>query len=187
MNPQGAVLVTVAGGPGCLNAWMDFSDGSTVGGDGDFGDTYLTISEKIINNVLLSAPTTDMVFNVPAGLLGATTRSYYLRFRLSPTDPNGACTAAIAPTDFVEGGEVEDYLIPFSPLAVDLAFFTADATEAGVTLAWETVSETGQRRLQRLSCGLRRGAVGAAQRRAHPGRCAGFIRKGTHTPGPTPA
>ncbi len=141
VTPKGAAKVTVAGGPGCLNAWMDFSNGSAVGGDGDFGDTYLTISEKVVNNVLLNNGTTDVAFNVPAGLLGATTRSYYLRFRLSPPDANGACTTVIAPTGFVAGGEVEDYLLSLSPLAVDLAFFTADATEAGVTLAWETVSE----------------------------------------------
>ncbi len=153
-NPQGAVYVTVAGGSGCLNAWMDFTDdaGTCVGpltdpatcADGDFTktggyDVYASKSEHIIQNQLLAVGTTEVFFPAPAGLLSASqSNSYYFRFRLSP----GPCTTAIAPAGFVAGGEVEDYLFTFSPLAVDLASFTAEASDTGVTLNWETVSET---------------------------------------------
>ncbi len=131
----GNFQVTVTGGPGCLNAWMDFTNGATVGGDGDFGDT-LTYSEQIVVNQPVNTGTQNVSFNVPSGFL-TSAGSYYARFRLSPTP----CTTTIAPTGFVSGGEVEDYQFTYGPLAVDLASFTAESSRGGVTLAWETVSE----------------------------------------------
>jgi len=114
---NGAFSVTVANGPGCLNAWMDFTDDSAAtppAADGNFTkaggyDTYSTYSEHIIQNVKLNTGTTNVGVTVPPGLASAAVQYYYVRFRLSPTDGSGNCTAAIAPTGFVAGGEVEDY------------------------------------------------------------------------------
>ncbi len=111
--------VVLAGGDGCLNAWMDFTDdvGSIPGpesADGDLtnpggydtatvGET--TYSEHIIQNVAVVAGPNAVGARVPPTLSIAEYNIYCVRFRLSP----GPCTTAIAPTGFVAGGEVEDY------------------------------------------------------------------------------
>ncbi|HNU04295.1 MAG TPA: GEVED domain-containing protein, partial [Anaerolineae bacterium] len=138
------VQVTVTGGNACLNAWMDFTDGSTAGAGGDFGDALGGYSERIINNVPVGPGAQSVSFQTPNGVIGATANFYYARFRLSPRDANGACTASIAPTGFVSGGEVEDYRLetpPESALAVTLASFQAEWVDNQVVIAWDTVSE----------------------------------------------
>ncbi len=138
------VQVTVTGGNACLNAWMDFTDGSTADADGDFGDALGVYSEQIINNVPVGPGVQSVSFQTPNGVIGATANFYYARFRLSPRDANGACTASIAPTGFVSGGEVEDYRLetpPESALAVTLASFQAEWVDNQVVIAWDTVSE----------------------------------------------
>ncbi len=147
----GAFLVTVSGGPGCLNVWMDFSNdsGSGVGvafADGDFTktggyDAYSSFSEHIVQNQLLVNGVTDVTFPVPSGLLGAGNTSYYFRFRLSPTDGNGQCAVPVGPTGLVSGGEVEDYQVTFPPLAATLNSFSAEAQGDHIAVNWETVSE----------------------------------------------
>lgn len=134
---NGAFDVVVTGGPGCLNAWMDFTNGTTLGGDGDFGDTHpVNFVEHIINNVsVVNGPSTVSV-SVPSGLVGASASGYYVRFRLSPL-PCGSIT----PTGFVAGGEVEDYWFEFTPLAVTLAEFNAMQVNDFVLVTWQTNSE----------------------------------------------
>ena len=62
----------MTGGSGCLNAWMDFTNGSTVGQDGDFNDTYTGgYSERIVNNLSVSSGTSNVSFSVPTGVLPA--------------------------------------------------------------------------------------------------------------------
>jgi uncharacterized repeat protein (TIGR01451 family) len=148
-NPRGAFNVTVAGGNGCLNAWMDFTNdtGTTVSPDGDFtttagGDDTFTggISEHVIQNAAVSIGSNLVSFPVPNGLLGTGSNSYYFRFRLSPTP----CTTTIASTGFVAGGEVEDYKFTFSPTAVTLDSFQAVANPTGdqIDVTWQTAQET---------------------------------------------
>jgi len=156
---NGAFWVQVTGGPGCLNAWMDFTDDAgayapdppyTTYMDGNFTRaggydslTYnsTTYSEHIVQNLLLNTGMTLVPVSVPPYLNWGTT-SYYFRFRLSPPDGNGQCTAAIAPSGFVSGGEVEDYMFDLgSPTAVKLISFTAAGRPGHVLLSWETATE----------------------------------------------
>jgi uncharacterized repeat protein (TIGR01451 family) len=131
--------------PACLNAWMDFTDGTTLGEDGDFNDVYQSYPEYVIQNSKLLPGEHFPVISLPTGLLSDQPASFYFRFRLSPTDANGNCSATIAPTGFVSGGEVEDYRFSFEPtsgpLAVTLAGFEAQGQGDRIVVSWETVSE----------------------------------------------
>ncbi len=154
-NGTGAFLVTVSGDNGCLNAWMDFTNdtGSGVGpsfADGNFVktggyDTYTVgstiYSEYIIQNQPVTVGVNNVTFPVPPGVLGSQSNSFFFRFRLSPRDGGGNCTATVAHTGFVFGGEVEDHRFTFTPLSVTLASFAAQGIADGVILRWETVSE----------------------------------------------
>ena len=152
---DGAFSVTVTGGPGCLNAWMDFTndDGDyptdpAYGyyADGNFtnGGSYdtatigaTTYSEHIILNAVLDSGTTNVPVSVPPDLNRGGTTLFYVRFRLSP-----APCGTIAPTGLVAGGEVEDYQLNLgSPTAVKLVRFEAAAQPGGILLTWETASE----------------------------------------------
>jgi hypothetical protein len=80
-----------------------------------------------------------MATKVPAGLNGGATTNFYFRFRLTPPE---TCTS-VAPTGFVAGGEVEDYLFNLGyPTAIDLLSFDATAAKKAIILSWETGSET---------------------------------------------
>jgi hypothetical protein len=137
----GNFKVTVTGGPGCLNAWMDFTNGTTIGQDGDFNDSLGGYSERIVNNLSIASGVSTVPFSVPTGVLPTSgVTSYYFRFRLSPL-PCGT----IAPTGFVAGGEVEDYRFTYTPLAVTLAEFSAVQQGNFVLLTWETASELNNR------------------------------------------
>ncbi len=162
---NGAFWVQVTGGNGCLNAWMDFTDdagqypvdptygyyadGNFTKSDGSYdsvddggGGLLAIYSEHIIQNQLLSPGTTNVPVAVPPNLNRAATTTFYCRFRLSPPDVNGQCTAPIAPTGYVEGGEVEDYLFDLPhPTAVKLLSFTATGQPGRVVVAWETATE----------------------------------------------
>jgi len=70
---------------------------------------------------------------------------YYFRFRLSLRNQADGCTDTIPSFGPIVGGEVEDYRFSFSPLAVTLASFSAEATATGVTVSWETVSNLDTR------------------------------------------
>ncbi len=141
-SPNNATFqVTVTGGNACLNAWMDFTNGTAIGGDGDFGDALGGYSEHIIVNAPVTMGTQSVAFQTPAGVVGANTSYYYARFRLSPRDANGGCSAAIASTGFVSGGEVEDYRFEVSPLGVTLVSFEAMCVGGQPDIRWETASE----------------------------------------------
>ena len=150
---NGQFLVTLTSGPGCLNAWMDFTDdaGTGVGYgdeynyvDGNFTmtggyDTYATKSEHVIRNVLLS--NLSNVVNVDYPVMTFNEKSFYFRFRLTPP-VDGACTANVMPTGYQAGGEVEDYLFTWgTPTAVDLLDFSATSADGSVTVTWETATE----------------------------------------------
>ena len=126
----GKFWVTV-GGAACtgnhyLAFWIDWN------GDGDFADS----GESYGQTVGCGAQT--VTFDIP----NQTTYplDLYARFRLYPSQ--SSCGSGCSPTGFIAGGEVEDYVFQTAPLAVNLAGFSVEATGSGVTLAWETVSET---------------------------------------------
>lgn len=127
----GSLDVTITGtGSGCLYAWIDWNN------DGVFSPTG---AEYIIQSATTGSG--NYAFDVPAGTFqvppGSSTppQNYSLRVRLY-----GAC--ASGPTGAGFGGEVEDYVVGFSPTAVSLHTLTAQANRptlsllaAGLTLA----------------------------------------------------
>lgn len=141
-NANGTLRVTVkaTGGVGAtlynLAIWINWDKngvfntapftGPCVSGCGELYTVQITADG--VNNVLnLGAPSGFTVVD-PA---------LEFRLRLYPTAP-----ASYLPTGYIQGGEIEDYVYYFSPLAVDLASFAASAADGSVTLTWETVSET---------------------------------------------
>ncbi len=93
-----AVVATVNGGPGRLDAWIDWNQ------DGDFADG----GEQIATNlVVANGPNTINVPVPAAAAVGAPTTTY-ARFRLS--------TAGSLPsTGLAVDGEVEDYAVTLQP------------------------------------------------------------------------
>lgn len=86
------VNVVVSGGPGVLNAWIDFN------ADGDWGDA----GEQIFTDYAVATGTNSLTYQVPAD---ATETETFARFRL---DTIGGLT----PTGYASvGGEVEDYKV----------------------------------------------------------------------------
>ena len=166
-DARGEVNVTVNGTAGqyaCLNAWLDYSDGAVVAGTPDTPNGVFDANEHVVVNQPLLPGTSQVTWPLAIGVINGNA-SYNIRFRLVPaptlTDPNScsgvtlvaadsrpAGDGALAPdggadlTGSAAGGEVEDYTFNAGPLAVDLAGFSAETSIDGVTLAWETVSET---------------------------------------------
>ena len=153
---QGEIYVTVTGPVSqwaCLNAWLDYSDGSAVAGVPELPDNLFNANEHVVNNLAMQAGSNQLVtFALPAGVINSAAE-YNMRFRLVP-DPNndGACGDVTAthqpeggaqPTGRADGGEVEDYTFNPGPLAVTLASFDAQSQSDHVLVSWETVSETG--------------------------------------------
>ncbi len=157
-DTRGEVNVTVTGPAAhwaCLNAWLDYSDGSAVAGVVETPNGLFDANEHVVNNLPIQAGAGQLVtWPLESGVINDTA-TYNMRFRLVPApDPavascSGVTLAPAAPdgggsaTGVAYGGEVEDYSFTAGPLAVDLASFTATVAAEGVTLAWETVSETG--------------------------------------------
>lgn len=152
-NLGNGTLSVVISGTGCLNAWMDFTDDVGTGAglaytDGNFTkasggyDTRLTYSEHIIQNLKMNNGTTAVNVSIPPGLFAPVTNAYYFRFRLSPTDGEGNCTAAIAPTGLVLGGEIEDYRFNAGPTGVEILPAKVMGADSAIVLIWETASET---------------------------------------------
>ncbi len=146
---SGKVSVTVANGPGCLNGWLDFTNDAGAAppaADGNFTkaaggyDTYSTYSEHIIQNVKVSTGTAQLSVTLPPGTASG---NLYLRFRLSPTDGGGNCTVAVAPTGYVAGGEVEDYVVKPADLLVTKTDGKTTATSPGTIQYTLTISNVG--------------------------------------------
>ena len=135
---SGELLVTVGTAPGCLNIWVDFTNGSVLGPDGDFDDTHSTgESEHVYTNQAVAIGTDiPIAFPLPVGI--ADSASLPMRVRLTPQDSSGGCTpdeaygGAAASDGPATGGEVEDYIVVLGPTAVEL-----------VTFAGSTDSSTG--------------------------------------------
>ncbi len=159
-DTRGEVYVTVTGPAGkwaCLNAWLDYSDGSATAGTVETPDGQFNTNEHVVNNLPIGPGTSQLVtFPLESGVIDSAA-TYNMRFRLVPApDPNvqscvGVTLAAAAgplapdggasPTGRADGGEVEDHSFNAGPLAITLAYFTAAMTTDGVTLTWETLSE----------------------------------------------
>ncbi len=128
---SGGVNLTVTGsGTGYVTGWFDWNQ------DGDFSDT----GEQIFTNQAVSAGSTAPVSFSTNGV-NVGNKTFNARFRVYSSAQMRGPDAAPQAYGGAANGEVEDYTWTFSPLAVDLASFTAEAAADGVTLAWETVSE----------------------------------------------
>jgi hypothetical protein len=140
-DSAGVVYVTVTGGDGCLNAWWDITQpgpsGVMAGSNGIFDG-----ADQIITNYPVIAGVNTVNFNFPAVVVPfdyETVGATYVRFRLSPRNATGSCTATLAPVGLepdaaspsvgtnglVLNGEVEDYQWGFGSNAVTLQGFSA--------------------------------------------------------------
>ncbi len=153
---RGEVDVTVTGTAGqyaCLNAWLDYSDGTVVAGTPDAPNGAFDANEHVVVNQALGPGTTQVTWPLASGVIDANAL-YNMRFRLvpapTPTDPgscSGVILAAAAPaggadlTDAAAGGEVEDYTFSAGPTAILLASMTATGQADAVEVTWDTVSE----------------------------------------------
>jgi len=137
---SGEIEVTVSNLDACLNVWLDFTDGTSLlaNGDGDFNDVYTdadsppnTYPEHVVQNLPMPVVTNQIV-TFPLPPEAASGASWYIRTRLTPRDPTGGCDpinaygGAASSRGQATGGEVEDYLVRFSPNAVSLLGLTAE-------------------------------------------------------------
>lgn len=134
----GSLDVTVSGGNGFLNGWIDWNGDLdfTDAGDQIFSDRALTGSA--------GGTTQTLRFDVPESARGRD--DFYARFRLctqpvvaSEIDSERATCNSL--TGLTYDGEVEDYLFQFEPLAATLSQFSAQAESSHILITWETVSE----------------------------------------------
>ncbi len=121
-NGDGCRLeITVANGPGVLQAWLDFGSGLAPIVLRDAAGTP-------IPDGVLNTGTHIVTCDVPAGTFGGgTNRSIYGRFRLSSAGGLNATGPAPA-------GEVEDYLFAFGPNSVTVTDFRAAAAMSPVVV-----------------------------------------------------
>lgn len=153
----GEVTVTVTGPAGqyaCLNAWLDYSDGSVTANVVESPNGAFDANEHVVNNLPLQAGVNQAVtWPLEAGVIDVNAQ-YNMRFRLVP-DPNndGACgdvtlrspLGGAQPTGRADGGEIEDYTFDPGPLAVMLASFGAEQQGGVVMVSWETSTELNNR------------------------------------------
>ena len=142
---NGDMLVTVNGADACLNVWLDFTDGSGIlaYGDGDFEDSYIeggtTYPEYVVSDLAL-AQGPDQLISFPLPPMAAHGAEWYMRVRLTPRDASGGCDPIPAfggsarPDGLATGGEVEDYLVKFSPNAVSVLSVQAEPGSAIILL-----------------------------------------------------
>lgn len=114
--------ITVSGGPGVVQAWLDFGNGMTP--------IVLRDAAGVpIPGGVLAAGTHVVSCDVPNGTFnGGPSRNIYARFRLSVAGGLGLTGPAA-------DGEVEDYLFAFGPTAVTIQGFRASAN-AGSDALW---------------------------------------------------
>lgn len=146
---DGQFVVDVVG-DGCLNMWVDFTDGATilVNGDGDFNDTHPgPFPEHVVQHQVVSTGT-GQSFSFPLPPSAADNADWYVRVRFTPRDAGSVCDGsdtyvggAASPTGDAKGGEVEDYLLNFSPTAINLQ--AVEISDGARGVLWVAVSFLG--------------------------------------------
>ncbi len=137
---DGTAELSIVGGisaDGCLNIWLDFTDGAGgIGFDADFDDSYddgsVLWPEWVLQNEPVSASQSAVTFALPTGIsVGGAT--FGMRTRLTPRDANDGCanmeayvTGSAAPTGPATGGEVVDALVEGSTVPVQLQSFEVE-------------------------------------------------------------
>lgn len=148
-----------------LAYYFDWND------DGDFLDDNEWGSKPV------GFGTTNVQFNTP----GTLPTSVYSRFRLYTAT---ASLGGYAPTGLVLNGEVEDYKIDLTPLAVTLANFSAICSDGQPEISWETVSELdtlGFNVWRNTSNSGPQDRLNASMIPAHPGSAQGYSYSFTDT------
>lgn len=124
-----AVEVT-SSAAGVLNAWIDFN------ADGDFADA----GEQIFTNVALVAGANALSFPTPA-YTANDGQPRYVRFRVTDLAGQGGDS----PSGMALSGEVEDYVYPAGPTAVELVYFKGYQVQKGGAavsyVEWKTANE----------------------------------------------
>ncbi|MCB0647888.1 MAG: hypothetical protein KDC49_14565 [Saprospiraceae bacterium] len=117
-----------------LVAWIDFNQ------DGSFDNNYERSVYSSSGNVPdgFSDNVTLEWTGIPFPYEDITT---YLRIRLT-SEPSFFTNASPDPTGVARDGEVEDHMIQFSLLPVQLISFGAEVTPAGNLIKWTVASET---------------------------------------------
>lgn len=113
----GRLDVTVSGGSGYLNCWVDWNNNQSLG-DAD---------EKVVNDLAVVPGTHSIAISTTTTVDGA----YYARCRISPVTGAGI-------TGPVYGGEVEDYR--WLPQTSALAISRPNNTSPEAQLSWTEVS-----------------------------------------------
>ena len=125
-----------ASAAGWVAGWIDFN------GDGDFDDQYELMLDQAV-----SAGDNDLWFYIPGtSVIPNGLTDFFGRFRIYPSRPQiVASTGPAFDSTFARmSGEVEDYLFVMgvSPTQVEMAQVDAVQNKKGVTLTWQTTSET---------------------------------------------
>jgi hypothetical protein len=119
--PGTLAQIQVTGTAGaCLNFWIDFDGNGTFDPDEHFPH-------------ILTGGADILTIPVPGD---ATLGLSYSRFRVS-----SECPLEPTPTGPAPDGEVEDYVLPLGPTAVELLWFNARPEGRAIALRWETASE----------------------------------------------
>nr|WP_242452986.1 GEVED domain-containing protein [Photobacterium damselae] len=118
------VTVSVPQATGFLNVFIDLN------GDGDFAD----VGELIIEDQVISATSTNLDFNLDAGLTAGYNGDTFARFRLCST-----ATTCNTPTGEALDGEVEDYQFELINQIVLSGFVFEDNGVGGATAAHDGV------------------------------------------------
>ncbi|ELI6447136.1 right-handed parallel beta-helix repeat-containing protein [Photobacterium damselae] len=118
------ITVSVPQATGFLNVFIDLN------GDGDFAD----VGELIIEDQVISATSTNLDFNLDAGLTAGYNGDTFARFRLCST-----ATTCNAPTGEALDGEVEDYQFELINQIVLSGFVFEDNGVGGATAAHDGI------------------------------------------------
>ena len=124
----GSLDVSVTGGSGYLNCWIDW----------DRDETFAT-SEHVINDVAVNAGTTTLSISVPGSV--TFDGPYIARCRLAPN-----AGEATLPTGPVWGGEVEDNDWLIQPVDLSIAMNGSD-----VALTWSHLSQNDSEQVYKSS------------------------------------
>ncbi|WP_146143494.1 GEVED domain-containing protein [Photobacterium phosphoreum] len=123
------VTVSVPQAAGFLNVFIDLN------GDGDFAD----VGEMIIEDQLITAATTNLDFNLDAGLTAGYNGDTFVRFRLCST-----AATCNSPTGEAADGEVEDYQFELINQIVLSGFVFEDNGISGATAAHDGIFDGGE-------------------------------------------
>ncbi len=121
---QASLLVTVSGGPGLLQGWIDLNQ------DGDWADD----GEQVFTNKVVDDGLNELTYTVPADSVPGDT--LYARFRLAS---NGGFTY----TGLANDGEVEDYTVKVaSPSPTPTPSATPTPTPSATPTPTPTIAPT---------------------------------------------